>query len=143
MAGTAVDTPHGTTIAFGTSSFSANLKSYTLGGQSRAMHDTSHLGTAAPGASEIHNKTFLPSDLSDGGDLTMVIHFNPENLPPINGPKEVITITFPLASGDTTPTIYVFDGAVSGFEEDSPEDGIMMATMTVKVSGKIAKTAAT
>ncbi len=143
MAGTAVDTPHGTTVAFGTSSFSANLKSYTLSGQAREMHDTTHLGTAAPGANAIHNKTFLESDISDAGNMVMTIHFNPENLPPINDSFEVVTVTFPLASGDTTPTIYVFNGAVSDFDEDSPSDGIMMATMTVKISGPITKTAAT
>lgn len=143
MPGTTVDTAHGTTIVFGTSSFDAEVVGYGLSGQSRTMIDTTHLGTAAPSANTIHNRTFLPSDISDPGELTLDIHFNPENLPPINGPLETITLTFPLASGDSTPTIYTFSGAVSGFEETSALDDKMTATMTVKISGAITKTAAT
>lgn len=143
MAGGTVDTAHGTTVVFGTSAFSAELVGYTLSGQARVSIDTTHLGTAAPGANAIHNKTFIPSDVSDAGEVTMDIHFNPENLPPINSASETITITFPLYSGDTTATIYTTSGFVTGFDMTGALEDKMTASMTVKLTGAITKTAAT
>jgi len=140
MPGPPVDTAQGTVIEFATSSFAPEIVGFGKGGQSRTAIDTTHLGTAAPGANAIHNKTFLPSDISDAGELTMDIHFNPDELPPFNEDAEVITITYPLASGDTTPSIHTFNGFVTGFEETGALDDKMTASMTVKITGPITLT---
>lgn len=138
-----VDNGTGTTVTFGTSAFTAELLSVSWGGINRVSLETSHMATPAPGASNFGNMTFLPGDLSDPGELTMDIHFNPDTEPPIDQPAETITVTWPLAAGDTTPAIWAATGFVTSYEPGATLEEVMTATMTVKLSGNITLTAST
>ena len=140
MAGATVDVGTGTTITFGTSGFTANLMSVRWSGISRAAIDTSHMGTTAAGANQFGSRTFIPGDLVDPGELALEVQFNPQTNPPIGAAAETITVTFPLVAGDATPASWACSGFVTAFEITDPLDDKMMATMTVKLSGKVSMT---
>jgi hypothetical protein len=142
MPGSPVDVGYGTTVVFGTSAFSAELLSVDWGGISREAIDVTHMGSGAPGAGVFGNMEFIPNDISDPGELTMEIHFNPDTLPPIDAVAETVTVTFPLFAGDTTPADWEGSGFVTSYEPTVPHDDKMTATMTVKFSGNITRTAA-
>lgn len=143
MPGQDVDVSTGLTVAFATSAFSAELLDVSLGGIARAAIETSHMGTAAAGASEFGNKTFIPGRLVDGGEYTLETHFNPQTLPIIGAAAEVITVTFPKAPGDTTAANYAFTGFVTAIDKALPLDDKMTASITVKVTGGQVLTPAT
>src|SRR5262249_47186668 len=112
-------------------------------GIDRQMFETTHMGTAAPGSNKFGNKTFIPSKLSDPGSLSMEIHYNPQTNPPIDGALETITVTFPLVSGDSTAASWSASGAAQSLRIQDPHDGLMTATMVVKLSGNVTMTDAT
>ena len=124
---------NGVTIAFGTSSFTAEITNFTPPGTSRESIGTSHAATEDA-------KTFMPGDLVDNGELSLTIHFNPDLEPPVDGPAETITITFP--GGGAT---WVFSGFMTNYEPAgvaTEGDEKIEADITVKVSGAITVTPA-
>ena len=137
MADPAVDIGTGTTITFGTSGFTSELLSISWSGIARESVHTSHMGTAAPGADKFGNRTFLPGDLADPGEITAEFHFDPSQDPIINEAAETITITFP--SGST----WAASGFVTSFEFDDPMEDKMTATVVVKLSGNVTMTDST
>ena len=141
--GTNVDIGTGTIITFATSAFTADLLSVDLSGITRESIETSHMGTAAPGAGEIANKTFIPGDLTDPGEISIEIHFNPETTPPIDAAAEVITITWPLAAGQAVAGTWASSGFMTDFTITDPLEDKMTATATIKLSGPITLTAGT
>ena len=143
MPGLAVDSGVGTTVTFGTSGFTANVESIRWNGIARNAIPTFHLGTAAPGANKFGNKTFIPSRLSDPGELQMSVHFNPQTNPPIDGLAETVTITFPKAPADSTPAIWSATGFVTAYDLTDEMEAAMMANMTVKISGNVTMVDAT
>jgi hypothetical protein len=143
MPGTAVNVGTGTTITFGTSGYSANILSVSWDGIERQMFDSSHMGTAAPGANKFGNKTFIASKLSDPGTLTLEVHHNPQTNPPVDGAFETVTVTWPQVSGDSTAASWAGSGAIQSYRVNDPHDGIMSATMVVKFSGNVTMTDAT
>ena len=120
----------GTTIAFGTSSFSAELLGISQDGMSRPAIDTSHMGTSTW-------KTFMPGDLVDNGEVQMEIAFNPDNQPPISAVAETITITFPVPAGSSSGATAAFSGFVTDWGVQGPLEERMTSTITIKVSGQI------
>lgn len=138
-----VDIGTGTKVGFATSSFTADLTGLTWSGISRESIETSHMETAAPGADEFGNRTFVPGDLSDPGELTMQIHFNPGTLPPIDQPAEVITITWPLTKNQTVAATWASEGFITDYNPDDPLEDKMTASITVKFSGNVTKTLGT
>lgn len=142
MAAPTVDQGHGATILFGTSSWTAEILSLGWNGASREAIPTSHLGTAAPATGKWGNMTFIPSDLSDPGNLEIEYHHNPDTTVPLDAVAETITITFPSPPGvTTTGAKWSSSGFVTSAEVTAP-DGKMTGRMTVKLSGNIQKTAA-
>lgn len=142
MAGGTVDVGTGTTLVFGTSSFTSELLSVGHSGISRVSIETSHMGTAAPGAGKFGNMTFIPGDLSDPGELSVEFHFDPDQLPPIDKVKETITVTFPLVAGDATAAKFASDGFMTDFEYTDDLETKMTATATIKLSGEVTQTVA-
>jgi len=131
MASASVQISTGTTIAFGTSAFAANITGYKPPSSSRASLDTSHMGTTGP-------RTFIPGDLYDNGELNITIQFNPDTDPPIDGQPETITITYP--SGAT----WVVTGFMTNYEpSDMPLEELLAASCTIKVTGAITITTGT
>lgn len=119
---------HGTTIAFGTSTFTANLIDVSGPGISRAPIDTSHMGTATA-------MTAIPASLYDGGEVTITVEHAGDDAPPITAAAEVITINW-AGSGET----WVFNAFVSGYEPGASIGERMQATMNLKVSGVVTET---
>ena len=142
MAGATVDIGTGTTIGFGTSSWTSELLSIDWSGISREAIETSQMATAAAGANKFGNRTYVPGQLSDPGELTCEFHLDPDKEPPIDQPAETITVTFPLVSGDSTAANWACSGFATGFSASIPLEDKMTATMTIKLTGNVSQTAA-
>ncbi|MDZ7809202.1 MAG: hypothetical protein U5L11_02485 [Arhodomonas sp.] len=78
----------GATIAFGTSTFSADITSINHDDISRVIHDYSHLGTTG-------NRRKKPGDLVDQSGVTVGMQFDTNKRPPISSAPETITISIP------------------------------------------------
>lgn len=147
-AGAKVDIGTGMTVVFGTSGFTGELISFNWSGISRPSVDTSHMGTAAPGANKFGNRTSIPGDLSDPGEAVLEIHLHTEQLdvtqrPPIDLVEETITFTFPKAAGDAAAAKWAAQGYVTDMDVVTGLDEKLMATVTVKFTGEVEITAAT
>ena len=136
-----VDLGTGITVVFGTSGFAPEITNAAMGGISRELVETSHLGTLPAGAGKVGSKTYLAGDLSDPGELTIEGHFNPDTIPPVEGSSEEITINFPPNSGVTTPAKWVFQGQMTSFDWTGPLEDKMTFTATIKAVGEITVTA--
>ncbi len=125
----AVDIATGITVVFGTSGFDAQIVDVNGPGATRESIDVSHQGT-------VDALDFDPADLPDNGELALDIHFNPDTTPPVEEPKEEITITWPAGA------TWVFDAFGTNYEPGAILNGKMTGTLTLKVSGKITRTPA-
>lgn len=123
-------TGFGITITWATSSFTAEITDATLPEQIREAIQTSHTETTDG------EKTFIPSDLVDGGELQYEINFDPEESPPMGASAENITVAF--ASGAD----WQFSGFMTSYAPTAPLEDRMTASVTVKVSGGITINAA-
>lgn len=132
---TAPDTGTGATVAFATTSFAAQILDIAAPNESRPDVDTTHLNSTA--------RTSMPGDLVDPGTMTLEVAFNPDSAVPINQPAENITITWDLRSGDSTASSWQFTGYVTESSPAVPLEERMTATITIRVTGAIAKTLAT
>lgn len=140
MPGLAVDSGVGTTIVFGTSGFTAELTEVRWSGIARQALETTHMGTAAAGANKFGNKTFIPAKLSDPGMLAMTVHFNAQTNPPIDAVAETITVTFPKATADAVAAYWSASGFVTAFEITDQMEAVLVANVTVKLSGNVTMT---
>ncbi len=125
----------GITIVFGTSAFLAHLAGVEGPGMQRESVKTSHMGTTL-------NHTFMPGDLVDNGEITMEIHFDPSQTPPIHAAAETVTITWPVPAGLTNPATWAASCFCTGFRPGARLEELMTATVTLKVSGPVTITAA-
>lgn len=130
MASAAVDVGTGLTITFA-SSFCAQIVDMSWSGISRVSIPTSHMGTAAPDPTKFGNMTFMPGDLSDPGELSVELHFNPDTEPPIDQVAEAITVTY---NGGAT---WVTSGFMTNFEVGTPLEDKMTGSATLKISGNV------
>jgi len=95
---------------------------------SRISIPTSHQGTT----NDTH--TFKPGKLSDPGEFSCDIAFDPETEPPINEAISEIVVTF-ANSGVATMT---FDGFMTTAAISAPLEDRMMLAVTIKITGPIA-----
>ena len=117
----------GTTVAFGTSSFTAEVLGVTAPQMTRPDIDVTHLSTTK-------FKEFTPGDLVDGGTSTLRIAYFPSDVPPIREDPETITITF----ADSGATVMTFTGYCNAFSPgEATEDQRVEATITLKVAGAV------
>lgn len=116
----------GITITFA-SGFLAEILDVSPPNLSRISVQSSHMLTP----DNFH--TFLEGKLTDPGELTVEIGFDPALAPPINDAPETIVITFPDA-GAATQT---FIGFMTGFEPSGPLEDRMTATVTIKATGPV------
>ena len=142
MAGTTKDTATGITAVFGTSGFTSEVVDVSWGGIARESHEVSHQGTAAPGAGKFGNREFIPGDLSDPGELSLELHFDADQEPPIDAVAETLTITWPKAAADATAATWAASVFVTSFDVGASLDEVMTASMTVKVTGNVTMVAA-
>src|SRR5687767_1055724 len=113
------DQGHGIAIVFGTSGFQGYIVGCRRSGAEREDVETTHAGTTDVSGTDVSSaKTFEPSDLYDEGEVELDIHHDPNNVVPIRKPKETITITYPLRTGQATAANYAFSGYVKRVSED-------------------------
>jgi len=126
-----VDIGTGASIAFGTSSFTANITSITpVSGAERPAIDTTHLGTTTA-------RTFVPGDLVNWGELEVELQFDIDDRPPIDQVAETITITFPLSALGATAATLAGTGFMTNFGAEVPLEELMSGSYTVKWSGNL------
>jgi hypothetical protein len=114
----------GTTITFGTTSFTANLLSIDGPGAERGTINMSKMSSTT-------SEDFAPKGLYDGGELEMTIEHTGAQTPPIDQVAETITITW--AGGQTT----VFSGFCTGYKPKAQIGERMEATLKIKVTGTV------
>jgi hypothetical protein len=140
MAGVAVDVGTGSSIAFATTVWSAELLSLAWSDITRDTVETTHMGTdATPGTTEYGSQTFIPVDIADGGVLTAEVHFNPDAGSaalkfPIGAVAETITVTFPNSA------TWAFSGFCTGVDVSDPMEDVMTATLTIRVTAGVTVT---
>ena len=122
----AKDVGNGASITFGTSSFTALATNidYSI---DREPVDSTDLSTTG-------GRTAIPADLTDG-EITLDLHYDPDDFPPIDQAPETITITYPLPSGGSTAATDEFTGFMTNFTITVPEGEIISASATIKRSG--------
>lgn len=123
------DTGTGATIVFGTSAFTAEIMSMSGNDISRADIDDTHLTTTG-------YRTYIPSDLLEGGTVEFEFAFDPDSQPPIDGAAETITITFPIPAGDSSGATLAFTGYINNWSWSVPLEEKMTGSATIKVDGK-------
>ncbi len=87
-------------------------------------------------------RTFIASYI-DGGEVSLEINYDPDNA--THAPGAGILLDFAAATldnwtlsfSDDTPTIWTFDAICTGFEPSMAHDGVLTASVTLKVMGKI------
>ena len=115
---------HGTRITFGTSGFTASLISVDGPDIKRESLDDTYMDTTEA-------MEFEPAALYDGGELSLTIKHKVDALPPVDGAREVIAITWPGAK------VWTFDGFFTGYKGGAAIGQRMEATCNIKVSGEV------
>lgn len=130
MANQYVDTGHGATVTFGTTSHAFNWTSINPGTVSKPAVATSHLGTTGA-------MTFIAGDLIDTGEATITFQFDSGNaVPTMSTAAETVTITFPTTSGIVTPATYAGTGLITSLQyPEFQSETIQTGTMVVKWDG--------
>ena len=129
------DVGTGVSIVFGTSGFAARIQEVGGPSMSREAVKTTHLGTTG-------SHIFMPADLVDGGEITLTVHHDPSLTPPISGPAETVTITWPIPASLTTGAQWAASCFMTGYNPGATVDELMTAQVTLKVSGAISITPA-
>lgn len=123
----------GVTLAGGTTtSFFAEILNIDGATQTREPIETTHSLSAA--------KTFLPSVFVDGGEVTVELNFDQDEVPPIGAVTETWTVTYPLPPGQVTAATDVFDGFLTAVTPAIPIEDRMTQTVTIKVTGAVVRT---
>lgn len=130
------DISTGASIVFATSSFSAEWLDFDFNSVSREAINVSHHGTT-----DWHE--FDPVEFVDPGNLDVEFHFYPnDGLPPIDQPKETVTLTFPkTATGVTTAAKIAGTGFFTEVSWGVPLEDKMVGRGTIKWSGALTFTA--
>lgn len=123
------DSPVSTTAVFGTSGFSSAVTGIGIEGQERVAIETSHFGTTG-------FKEYIAAKLVEPGEITLEVQFDPDDIPPISGAAETLTITFPLPTGQSTAANVAGTGFVTSWSASlEDQDGLMTAEVTFKWDG--------
>jgi hypothetical protein len=121
MPATAVpDTGHGTTLGFGTTSWTGKIRS--IGGYAKkiAKIETSYLATSG-------DKTYIPGDLAEWDEVTAKVLFETKTgLPALGAVDETITITYPIPTGGTTGGIVAGTGFITAVKYPEAMTGTLM-----------------
>lgn len=114
----------GATITHGTTSYAVEIVSIALNDISRAVIDTSHLGTTGA-------RTKRVGDLYDPGSITVQAHLDPNEEPPYTTAAETVTVTFPIPSGGASGATVAGSAAVTNMSATVPLEDKMMVTYTI------------
>lgn len=131
-------------LTFGTSGFAAQIVDSNISGFQRGDVDTTHSGTSVVSGTDAVVRTFKPSDIVNGGDLNVTIHFHPSDTIPLYAAAETITITFPQDTDETSAATWEFTGYIKSYNPtmNPLDDTTMQASITIKIAGEVTITAA-
>lgn len=82
-------------------------------------------------------KLFVPGML-DGGEVSATLKFDKAEVDTLEGlfrTPYYWKVVFPLASGESTPSQWAFQGHINGIGTSIPEDDAITFTVSIKVSG--------
>lgn len=128
------DTGNTATWTFGTTSFSVNAERINGGEKTLESIEDSHLGTTG-------NKTFIPSDLTDDGEIQVEFQYDGGIAEPALGAVETGTMTFPILAGDSAGATLAGTGFLTNFRRPTLENGQkQMGSFTFKWDGKTGPT---
>lgn len=134
MANTRVDTGHGGSITFGTSSRALNWLTIDPGERTRPAIDKTHLASTTP--------TYMAGDLEEPGEITLTFQWDPAGTAgwyATSTAEETVTITWPVAPGGTTAATYAGTGLVTRVKFPNLQTNqIQTGEMTVKWTGSTA-----
>lgn len=124
----------GLQINFGTSGYSARLAAISDIPIERAGVEWTPLDIVDPAANVTGNARFLPSKRVRVGPINCTFRLDPSLVPPMHGPIETITITFPLQQGEVTPAQWVAQGFFLTHNIQNGElDGLMDAVVSLEI----------
>lgn len=136
MANTRVDTGHGGSITFGTSSRALNWLTIDPGERSRPAVDITHLASTNP--------TYMVGDLEEPGEVTLTFQWDSAGTAgwyATSTAAETVTITWPVAPGGTTAATYAGTGIVTRVKFPNLQTNqVQTGEMTVKWTGSTAPT---
>lgn len=117
----------GTTLAFGTSTFSVEITDVQWGDQTREAINSSHLGTT-------NDHTFIPASLVDHGEVSFTYHYDGTDDVDalIAAAAETVTITDP-----STSTSNAFSAFCVGHRRSYNMEDKMTGEVRLKVTGAI------
>lgn len=130
MAATVPDLGSGGTITFGTSNLTLQWRSIDIGEVTRAVVDTTHLGTTQTSTNQAGSRTFIPGDHQEISEISVEFHWDPSALALVDAAAETVTITYP----DTS----TLAGSGFCFSVKPPTlepDALQVGTLKIKPSG--------
>lgn len=131
MANTKVDTGHGATITFGTSSIAWNWLTIDPGERMREPVNTTYLSSTAP--------TYMAGDLQESGEAVLTFQFDPHGTATkyaTTTTEETVTITWPIAPGGSAGATLAGTGLVTRVKfPQFQTNQLQVGEMTVKWTG--------
>lgn len=127
--------PTGIVVAFGTSSFTGEFTGVSLSGQERPAIDVTKLAST-------NYREFLPGKLVNAGTVEFSLYFDPDEIPPIAGVAETMTITWPIKPGGSTGATLAGTGFVMSWSADATggDESAMTADVTWQWDGQTGPT---
>lgn len=118
-------------ITFGTSGWTGDVTNIDWSGISRAVLDTTHLGTTTA-------RTFKAASLYDPGSISVTWNadLKATGFPPYAGAAETVTVSVPSTGAGSSSTLSA-SGQVTDFGFTVAEGADITGTMTVKLSGAL------
>lgn len=118
MANAQVDTGHGATATFSVGAHSYNITGIDLGEETLGKVSTDHLLVTG-------NKTYMPEDLAEPGEVVMPYQFDNEAAQLAKGVVETLTITLPMGSGQTTAATWVGSGFITNIKRPNLQTNVI------------------
>lgn len=129
-ASTTPDTGHGTTLGFGTTSWTGKIQQIGGFDKQKQKVETTYLATTG-------DRTYIPGDLNEWSEVTATVLFEcVTGLPALGTADETITLTYPVPPGGSTGGILAGSGFITkvGYPE-AVTGTLMKATITFCWSG--------
>lgn len=122
----AVDVGTGSTIAFGTTAYEADihLEDLSFEGFERAVIDITTMATTG-------SREFMVGDLYTPPVLTITVQWNPDEPAPYDQAAETVTVTFPIPSGSMSGATMAGSAAITSVSHAIPLEDKMTATFTI------------
>jgi hypothetical protein len=120
---------NGLTMGFTTSSYVADIVNYSKDGTTADDVDLSDL-------SSISYREYEGGELLEGGTYTFLVHVDPEKTPLVTGVSDECTITYPISNpANASNATRVFPCYINSYSESGEINGLIEATIVVKVAG--------